>query len=135
MHSLHYYERPSLVYSKSVMAGNCCAYICSHYPTVPQVHTICSSCSSHCTATLKPVECQLACVHHFQIIDVQMEPSDIKCVSFMEAYKKANFSAIIHVASTSIATTSFMVRTIVHYIKTPSILLCNNNFHVQCSRF
>ena len=69
------------------------------------------------------------------MIDVQMELSVVKGVSFMETYKRANLSAIIHEASTSITTTSSMVCTIVHHMKTPSILLCNNNFHVQCSRF
>ena len=79
----------------------------------------------HSTAILKPVECQLACVHYIQIIDVQMEQSVVKGVSFMETFKRANVSAIAHEASTSITTTSFMVHTFVHHMKTPSILLCN----------
>ena len=102
--------------------GNYCAHAIV-LANAPQVHTICSSCSTHCTAVLKPVESQLACVHYFQIIDVQMEQSVVKGVSFMETYKRANVSAIIHEASTSISTTSLMVSTIVHRIKSPSILL------------
>ena len=62
------------------------------------------------------MECQLACVHIIQIIDVQMELSVVMGVSFMGTYKRVNLSAIIHEASTSITTTSFMVRTIVHHM-------------------